>query len=107
MNIEISTAPNAGPLTIAEAGDLKRLHVTIHGDVGLDTLAAAVARLGRLADEDHVFLQPAALRKAVGEPWTSDPAWLAEYDEMVAFAASHGWTSDAGELRAHIVRAPH
>ena len=65
-------------------------------------VATGVPAFGRAGDdEDHVFVEPDALRALAGAR-ASDPVWAASFEQMVAFAATHGWISEDGAIRAHL-----
>jgi hypothetical protein len=91
---------------VLEPEDLKRLAVRV--DTGAD-LVGAIAAIGRVdVDGEHVWLDIDALRTAAADGM--DPAgrdaWIVDFDSMVAYATSKGWTSaDGAALRAHIERA--
>ena len=54
--------------------------------------------LGR-SDGDHVWLEPQAIRAAIGSPTQT---WDSGFAAMTSFAAKHGWLDDEGRIRAHI-----
>ena len=91
-------------VSLHEVKDLKRLHVEI---AGLDesALQSAVQRhgLGRLHDEGNIDLRVAALRQLAGD---QDEQWVTAFADMLSYAASKGWMTDAEHVRAHCVRAP-
>jgi hypothetical protein len=95
----IAIDPHGSP-TLHEAADLKRLAIT-----GPRPDAAAVARLAEAGvaltdDRAHGFVAPATVVH-----WASagslPEGWQVDFDAMVAYATSKGWTDDAGRLRAH------
>jgi hypothetical protein len=63
----------------------------------LESLGGAVAGEGT-----HVWLPAEALTAAAP---SASPAWLEQFDGMVAYARSKGWTDEAGRLRAHVTPA--
>lgn len=87
--------------TVRDQQNLKQLHAEFRGagdDAADEALRAA--GLGSV-DGDHVWLDAAALR-AAGD---GSPGWNAQFDGMLSYAASKGWTSgDSSLVRAHIVR---
>jgi hypothetical protein len=87
--------------TVEDQQNLKQLHVEFRGPGdGAADAALRAAGLGSL-EGDHAWLEAAALR-AAGD---GSPGWNAQFDAMLSFAASRGWTSDDSSLvRAHIVR---
>lgn len=66
--------------------------------------AAVAAAMGACADgagAAHVWIDAAWVRAQVGDDAGAD--WSDRFDQMVAYAASKGWTNDAGtHLKAHI-----
>jgi hypothetical protein len=92
-----------GPVSVHEADDCGRLHVTLDG-VSEDDADAALraAGLGRVSGPDHAWLDLAALRTRA-EAAATEPGWPAAWDAMIAYAGTHGWLSpDNREVRAHI-----
>lgn len=86
---------------VQDPQNLRQLHAEFQGvgDVGADQ-ALRDARLGAV-DGDHVWLDASALR-AAGDG-TAD--WNAQFDAMLRYAASKGWTDEqSGRVRAHIIR---
>jgi hypothetical protein len=86
-----------GPATLAEADNFRAFSVVVNGKP--EQLGAALAGLGAL-DGDHAWLDPGAVKAlasdAVGEQWH------AEFDNMISYAQSKGWTDTNGRVRAHI-----
>ena len=54
-----------------------------------------------VVDASDTFISQHALRDLAG-PLASDPSWQSGFEKMIAFAAEHGWTNDAGEIQAHV-----
>jgi hypothetical protein len=102
------SADSGSRATVEDTGNLKQLHVEFRG-VSDHTGAEAVAAsgLGR-ADADHAWLDVSALRAAGDESARAaggDAGWATQFDAMIAYAASKGWTDpDGTRVRAHIVR---
>jgi hypothetical protein len=101
---ENSGAGNMGEFraTVVDAGNLRQLHAEFRGvpDAAAGT-ALTAAGLGTV-DDDHAWLDVAALRAA----GNGSPEWLAGFDGMLEYAAGKGWTStDGSTVRAHIVRS--
>ena len=84
---------------VDEPGDTSRLSVVADRALDHDQRAAALrdSGLGRL-DNDHAWLSIAELQARCVGPHGADAA---QFDAMVAFAASRGWVAGQ-ELRAHI-----
>jgi hypothetical protein len=91
-------------VSLHEVNDLKRLHVEI---VGLDarTLQSAVQQhdLGRVQDEGDIDLRVATLRRLAG---AQDEQWVQAFADMLSYAGSKGWMTDAEHVRAHCVHVP-
>jgi hypothetical protein len=86
---------------VQDTQNLRQLHAEFQkvGDAEADR-ALHCAGLGAVAG-DHVWLEPSALR-AAGDG-TAD--WNAQFDAMLRYAASKGWTDEqSGRVRAHIIR---
>jgi hypothetical protein len=83
-----------------ELVDLDRLD-RLHAETPVPLSDTRPADWCRPADETHVWLDVARCRSIgtteLGEPWGE------RYDEMIAHAASKGWTNEAGtDVRAHV-----
>lgn len=102
MRIDLKADPEAGEPTLRDPDDFKAFAVFLEGDGPAE---ASLARLGRVAEDgEHVFVDPAVLRRLAGER-AADPGWAASLEGMVGFAAEHGWVDEAGFIRAHVERA--
>lgn len=99
MRIDISSAGSDG-IALHEPDDFRAFSVLL-ADEGA---RAELGRLGRVADDDHVFVDPEKLKALAGDRGR-DPDWLRSLDAMLAFAAEHGWVADDGFVRAHVERA--
>jgi hypothetical protein len=88
--------------SVEDTGNLRQLHAEFRG-VGDAAAAGAMAAAGLgTVDGDHAWLDAATLR-AAGD---GSEAWATGFDEMLAYAAGKGWTSEDGaRVRAHIVRS--
>ena len=92
---------SSGAAVVRQAEDLKSLSVVSPGAV---VEATALTELGDV-DGDHVWLAIAALRDtaAATVPEPDRVAWAEGFDGMIAYAASKGWTNEAGtHVRAHV-----
>jgi hypothetical protein len=86
---------------VQDQQNLRQLHAEFRrvGDADADQ-ALRGAGLGTVAG-DHVWLEPSALR-AAGD---GSADWNAQFDAMLRYAASNGWTDEeSARVRAHIVR---
>jgi hypothetical protein len=86
-----------GPARLADADNFRAFSVVVTGDADV---AEALAGLGTVEGE-HAWLDPAAVTALAGEV---GQRWRADFDAMIAYAASKGWTDDGGRVRAHIER---
>ncbi len=96
----VRLSPDAPP-TLVDVDRLDRLHAECPGPLE----QMATGSLCR-ADDDgaHVWLDIGEARVA-GAATAEDPAFGDRFDAMIAFAASKGWTDEAGtHVRAHIER---
>lgn len=95
----VQLSPNAPPaLTDLERFD--RLHADCPG-------VLADMATGPLCDPDadgeHVWLDVAAARAAGAEEAPDATAFTEQFDGMIAYATSKGWTNEAGtHVRAHV-----
>ncbi|MCI3273465.1 hypothetical protein [Streptomyces cylindrosporus] len=88
---------------VRDAGDLKRLSVVVAGEAADEEIDRTSAPLARLLSPTHAWVSVRELRAACARE--DDADWVREFDAMVAFAASRGWTDGTGtRLRAHVVR---
>jgi hypothetical protein len=98
MHIEVT---DAGGIALGDPDDFKAFSVRVLGAGS----PAALEDLGRLADDDHVYVDPAVLLRLAGER-AEEAGWRESLDEMIAFAADHGWVDEHGFIRAHVDRHP-
>ena len=91
----------AQPPVLTDVDRLDRLHAESPGPL----TSMTGGPLCRFDDDgDHVWLDIAAAR-AAGAAAIHREAWTADFDAMVAYATSKGWTDAAGtHLRAHVER---
>lgn len=89
------------PARLDDLDRLDRLHAVCVGEPG----AALLAEWCQLdAHGEHLWLDVALCRTMGSE--VAGPRWADDFDAMIAFAASRGWTDDEGRrVRAHIERA--
>lgn len=96
-------------IVISAAGDVELEHpgeFTSFSVAAADPAAGAVLRaLGengsQAAEDDHVFVTTEAVRRFAGEH--ADDAWESGLSKMVAYAATKGWMTEAGDaIKAHI-----
>jgi hypothetical protein len=106
MYVELDIA--AGRCQVRDANDLKSFSVHLSEPAGPEKLSRTLGPLGplgQLAESDHVWIIIDALRAASGR--ADDAEWSAQFDAMIAYAASQGWVDETGELvRAHVEFGP-
>jgi hypothetical protein len=101
VDVDLTRTP-AG-VALLEPEDLNSFKVVAHGD-GQDPqkLGAALADVGRLADEGHVFVAIDAVRRLAGD-LAQDPEWSAGLERTIEYARGKGWLDERGEaLQAHV-----
>jgi hypothetical protein len=96
-NPVIVTATRDGTHVI-EADDFSTLHLQADGS---DEATTAIARLGRRADSEHVFIPVTTLVTLAG-PASDQPGWRGGFDAMIGYARKRGWVDDEGAVRLHI-----
>ena len=96
----------AGGVEIREREDLTRLLI-LDKSAGEADLGSALARAslgGAPAGENHFWLSENGLLENAISPG-ADLGWLSRWTSMIAYATSHGWTSDDGSaIKVHVVR---
>ena len=86
---------------LTDPDDFTRFSVAVEGE---GDLAGVVHQsgLGRLKDDEHVVVDPVALRALAGtaatDRWDESLAW------MLSYAAGKGWMEADGGVLAHIER---
>lgn len=115
--MELVVDLSTGGVMLREREDMERFSVQalpLHpgdgpADGALGALAAALSvhGAGTVGPEGDVLVPTAAVRRLASDAARQDgtdleSGWEHEFDGMVAFATSKGWTSDDGSLRAHI-----
>jgi len=91
---------NAGSISLRDPADFKRLDVLVDPQPQ-ERLAQAIARVGRREDDKHIRLSPSVLRFL--SEHAGDPDWEAGFSAMMAYASTHGWVDERGDIRAHMV----
>lgn len=93
----------AGAITLMEPQVFNRLDIL--ADVqSPQQLERAIARIGRRADERHIWLEPSILRFLSGCAGGGD--WEKHFTDMLTYAKVKGWLDAQGRVRAHLVEAP-
>ncbi len=86
----------SGPVTLADADNFRAFSVVCNGN--RENVGAALAGYGTV-DGEHAWLEADAVKSLagdVGEQWHTD------FDNMISYARSKGWTDESGRVRAHI-----
>lgn len=90
----------AQPPVLTDVDRLDRLHAESPGPLD-DMVRGPLCRFDE--DGEHVWLDITAAR-AAGAAASGD-GWPADFDGMIAYASSQGWTDAAGtHVRAHVER---
>lgn len=93
---------DAGTITLLEPAVFQRLDVLADPQAP-EHLEQAIARIGRRAGDQHVWLAPAVLRFLCAR--AGDSGWEGGLQKMLAYAAGKGWMHADGHVRAHLVTA--
>jgi hypothetical protein len=103
MVIEIDLRVTPASVELAEPDDFGGFRVVARGleQEHHDQLVTALRRIGRVADDGHVFVGVRRLY-SLADDRTCDRGWLESFDQMVAYARARGWTDAAGAIRAHV-----
>ena len=87
------------PPALTDVDRLDRLHAESPGPLA-DMMDGSLCRFD--PDGEHVWLDIAVAR-AAGAEVAGDADWAEGYEAMITYAASKGWTDDAGtHVRAHV-----
>jgi hypothetical protein len=115
--MEVVVDLSTGGVMLREREDMRRFSVQalpLHpgdgpaeGALGALAAALSVHAVGTVGPDGDVLVPTAAVRRlaadAAREDGASlDSAWEHEFNGMVTYAATKGWTSEDGSLRAHI-----
>lgn len=91
---------------LIEPGNVQAFHATVPADLPFDVLEAGVARAGLgtlLPDGEHLMVRVETIRQMASG--RVGPGWDEDLAGMLGYAASKGWTDEAGaHVRAHIER---
>jgi hypothetical protein len=80
LEIDLSKVPPATELR--DPDDLKSLKVVVR-------------------QAGHAFIARDELLRLAGDR-ADDPAWRTEFEAMVSYAESQGWSAEDGSIRAHV-----
>lgn len=102
MYVQVDLANTPPTVSLQEPADCKRFHlVVVNGADPVMVFGALVdAAAGRL-EGDHAWITVDSVRRmAAGHV---GPQWDADFEGMLAFAASKGWLDEAGgSIQAHV-----
>lgn len=105
MRIHVDPDESRPQPTLADPTNFRELSIVVPGSATATGVTDALATIGRLEGDDHVFVDQALLIKLAG-PLADDPEWRRSFDGMIAYASSHGWVADDGAVRVHVEPAP-
>ena len=102
MYIHVDTAAEPPVARLADRDNFRAFAIMVDGTPDqLPAVADALTGLGAVdADGEHAMLDADAVRRLAGA--TDGDAWTADFDAMVEYARSKGWTDDQGRVRAHL-----
>ncbi|WP_321817620.1 MULTISPECIES: flavin reductase family protein [unclassified Paraburkholderia] len=92
---------NSGAITLIAPSHFKQFEILVDEQPAA-LLDQSIARIGESADEEHLWVNPQVIRFLSGKAGDTD--WEADFEAMVGFARKFNWVSEAGLIRAHIVR---
>lgn len=95
---------NAGAVRLSDPWDFCRLDVLVEPQPA-DMLERAIQRLGSREDAQHIRVASSVLRFLSG--LGGDAQWESGFARMLDHARLHGWLSEQGDIRVHLVEAPH
>lgn len=100
IDIDLWAAPAA--VQLVEPDDFGAFKILARGAAtSRDRFEHAVKRFGYMTEDGHVFVDVGAVRSLAGER-ARERDWLGSFHEMLELARAHGWTDDAGAIRAHV-----
>lgn len=104
MRIHIDPDQARPEPTLLDPRNFRELSIVMPGDPTAANVPEALATIGRLEGDDHVFVDQALLVRLAGS-LADDPDWRQSFDGMIAYASSHGWVADDGAVRVHVESA--
>lgn len=98
--MDVRVGPSGEPV-LDEPDDFRSLRLT-GTRPSSDAARAALSSAGIELDEDggHGHIEPTAFTRLAGSAGER-PDWQDGLAAMLAYAVDHGWTDDAGRVRAH------
>jgi hypothetical protein len=98
MYIQVDTTVVPPTAVLADQDNFRAFAVLVNGTQDqLPAVVDALAGLGTV-DAEHAMLDAAEVKRLAA----ADDAWTAQFDAMVEYARSKGWTDDNGRVRAHL-----
>ncbi|GAA4559118.1 hypothetical protein [Pseudonocardia xishanensis] len=96
----------AADVELVDPADVQGFSAVVPADLPPEDLAASVARheLGEVLPGGEHLMIPLETVRRLAEGRVG-PDWPADFEKMIAYAASKGWTSaDGTAVRAHVER---
>lgn len=102
MVIEIDLRATPASVELARRDDFTAFKVMARGlETDIDGLASALGRLGRVAEDGHVFVPVQTLHALAGQRG-DERDWRDSLEGMLSYARARGWIDDAGAIRATV-----
>ena len=96
----IRLSPDTTP-HLDDADNFRAFKIVAPQSMDRAALTRALGTLGRLADDDHAWIDEAALRQLANRP--GDKTWHDSATAMIGYARKAGFIDEAtGAIRAHI-----
>ena len=96
IRLTADTAPR-----LDDADNFRAFKIVASQSLDRVALTRALGTLGRLADDDHAWIDEAALRELANRP--DDQTWHDSATAMIGYARKAGFIDEAtGAIRAHI-----
>lgn len=92
---------HTGRVWLSDADDLKAFKITGTRPDAHTRPRVVDAGLSLTDDDGHAFVTADQVRHWAVEAGPLPAEWHHEFDAMVAYATSKGWTDEHGRLRAH------
>ncbi|MEJ5254032.1 MAG: hypothetical protein WHS89_01665 [Acidimicrobiales bacterium] len=97
--------PSTGQLSLMEADDFDRFHVTVPSGASFPEIVDLFEReqVGRAVEgsSDHIWVSIEVVRRLAG---ARGDGWSSGFEGMLAYARSKGWTDETDtHVRAHLI----
>jgi len=90
-----------GRPAVLDAADLKAFKVTGNRPDAPARRSLAAAGVELTDDEGHAFIAADTVKHLAQQSGPLPAGWESDFDAMVVYATSKGWTDERGRLRAH------